>query len=209
MSDDERELIERLRAGDEQAFMTLVEMYGPLMLRVALMYVRSRAVAEDVVQEAWIGVLRGIDGFEGRSSLKTWILRILTNQARTRGQREGRSVPLSSLEAADGEPAVDPERFFGPEHARTPGAWAVPPEPWPEDQLLADETLEQVKAAIATLPPRQQEVILLRDVEGWDAEEVRDALGLSDGNQRVLLHRARSKVRTELERYLNGVGAST
>jgi RNA polymerase sigma-70 factor (ECF subfamily) len=207
VSEDERELIERLRAGDQDAFMTLVRMYGPLMLRVALTHVRSRAVAEEVVQDAWLGVLRGIDRFEGRSSLKTWILRILANQARTRGEREGRSVPLSSLEGGEGEPAVDPDRFFGPDHPRTPGAWAVPPDPWPEDQLLAAETLEQVRAAIATLPPRQQEVILLRDVEGWDSEEVRDALGLSDGNERVLLHRARSKVRAELERYLGGVEA--
>jgi RNA polymerase sigma-70 factor (ECF subfamily) len=204
VSEDERELIARLRAGDEDAFMELVDRYGPLMLRIAQSYVRSRAVAEDVVQEAWLGVLNGIDRFEGRSSLKTWILRILTNQARTRGAREGRSVPLSALDA-DGEAAVDPDRFFGTDHARIPGGWAVPPEPWPEDALLAEETLDQVRAAIAQLPPRQQEVIVLRDVEGWDAAEVSDALGLTDGNQRVLLHRARSKVRGDLERYLSGV----
>ena len=206
MSDDERELIARLRAGDEAAFMQLVDQYGPLMLRIALMHVRSRAVAEDVVQEAWLGVLNGIDRFEGRSSLKTWILRITANRARTRGEREARSVPLSSLEA-DGEPSVDPDRFFGPDHPRYPGGWAAPPEPWPEEALLAEETLEQVRAAIEKLPPRQQEVIVLRDVEGLDADEVAEALDITPGNERVLLHRARSKVRGELERYLGGVGA--
>jgi RNA polymerase sigma-70 factor, ECF subfamily len=207
VTEDERELIARLRAGDEAAFMALVERYGPLMLRIALSHVRSRAVAEEVVQEAWLGVLTGLDRFEGRSSLKTWILRILTNQARTRGEREGRSVPLSSLED-DGGPAVDPERFFGPDHPRYPGGWQAPPHAWPEEQLLAAETLAKVREAIARLPARQQEVILLRDVEGWDAEEVRDALGLSGGNERVLLHRARSKVRGELERYLDPVGVA-
>jgi RNA polymerase sigma-70 factor, ECF subfamily len=170
------------------------------------MHVRSRAVAEDVVQEAWLGVLNGIDRFEGRSSLKTWILRIVANRARTRGERESRSVPLSSL-AADDEPSVDPDRFFPPDHPRFPGGWSAPPEPWPEDALLAEETLEQVRAAIEKLPPRQQEVIVLRDVEGLDADEVSQALDISPGNQRVLLHRARSKVRGELERYLGGVEA--
>jgi RNA polymerase sigma-70 factor (ECF subfamily) len=208
VSDDERDLIRRLRAGDEDAFMMLVEMYGPLMLRLALNYVRSRAVAEEVVQEAWLGVLNGIDRFEGRSSLKTWILRILVNRARTRGEREARTVPLSSLDGPDGDgSSVDPERFFGSDHPRFPGGWATPPEPWPEDALLAQETLDQVRAAIAKLPPRQQEVILLRDVEGWEPEEVAEALGVSDGNQRVLLHRARSKVRADVERYLTGVAA--
>jgi RNA polymerase sigma-70 factor (ECF subfamily) len=206
VSEDERELIARLRAGDEDAFMELVERYGPLMLRIAQGYVRSRAVAEDVVQESWLGVLNGIDRFEGRSSLKTWILRIVANRARTRGERESRSVPVSALEV-DGK-AVDPDRFFGADDPRRSGGWAVPPEPWPEQALLAEETLEQVRAAIARLPPRQQEVIVLRDVEGWDAPEVSEALGLSDGNQRVLLHRARSKVRGELERYLGGVGVA-
>jgi RNA polymerase sigma-70 factor (ECF subfamily) len=204
VSEDECQLIERLRAGDEAAFMTLVERYGPLMLRIALTHVRTRAVAEEVVQEAWLGVVSGIDRFQSRSSLKTWILRILTNRARTRGEREGRSMPLSSLEG-DGGPAVDPDRFFGPDHPRYPGGWSAPPHAWPEQHVLAAETLEHVRAAIACLPPRQQEIIVLRDVEGWDAEDVCAALGLSEGNQRVLLHRARSKVRGALERYLQGV----
>jgi RNA polymerase sigma-70 factor (ECF subfamily) len=208
-------LLERLRAGDEAAFMTLVDKYGPLMLRIALTHVRTRAVAEEVVQEAWLGVLKGLDRFEGRSSLKTWILRIVANIARTRGEREARSIPMSSLggrgdDSGDDEPAVDPERFLGADHPMYPGGWSVPPHSWaqmPEERLLAAETLEQVKAAIAKLPPRQQEVIVLRDVEGWEPEEVSQALELTPGNQRVLLHRARSKVRADLERYFAGVAA--
>jgi RNA polymerase sigma-70 factor (ECF subfamily) len=198
--DADRELLARLRAGDEAAFMTLVDRYGALMLRVALMHVRSRAVADEVVQEAWLGVIRGLDRFEGRSSLKTWILRIVANLARTRGVREQRSVPLSALED---EPSVDPRRFRPPDD-RYPGGWAVPPHAWarlPEESLVADETLRLVHEAIGRLPARQQEVITLRDVEGWDSDEVCAALDLTEGNQRVLLHRARSKVREELERY--------
>jgi RNA polymerase sigma-70 factor (ECF subfamily) len=191
---DDELLLRRLRAGDEAAFMELVDRYGPVMLRVAMMYVRSRAVAEDVVGEAWLGVLKGLDRFEGRSSLKTWILRITANLARTRGVREARSLPLSALED-EGGPSVDPARFAG-------GAWAAPPDDWPEERLLAEETLAQVRAAIDRLPPRQREVIVLRDVEGLEPDEVSAALDISDGNQRVLLHRARSKVRADLERYL-------
>src|SRR4051794_16169897 len=210
--DADAELLARLRAGDEDAFMTLVDKYGPLMLRIALTHVRTRAVAEEVVQEAWLGVLQGLDRFEGRSTLKTWILRIVANRARTRGEREARSVPLSSLgsEAGEDEPAVDPERFLGPDHPMYPGGWAIPPHSWarmPEEKLLAGETLQQVRAAIAKLPPRQQEVMVLRDVEGWEPEEVSQALELTPGNQRVLLHRARSKVRTDLERYFAGTDA--
>jgi RNA polymerase sigma-70 factor (ECF subfamily) len=200
VTDDE--LLQRLRAGDEAAFMDLVDRYGPLMLRVALMHVSSRAVADEVVQEAWLGVLRGLDRFEGRSSLKTWILRIVANQARTRGGRERRTVPVSALTGDDDEPAVDPARFRPFDDPRYPGGWTLPPAPLPEDRLLAEETLARVREAISRLPPRQQEVILLRDVEGWEPEEVGDALGLTPGNQRVLLHRARSKVRNELEDYL-------
>jgi RNA polymerase sigma-70 factor (ECF subfamily) len=208
--DEDSELLTRLRAGDEGAFMTVVDKYGPLMLRIALGYVRTRAVAEDVVQESWLGVLQGLERFEGRSSLKTWILRIVANRARTRAEREARSVPLSSLapEAGEDEPAVNPERFLPADHPTYPGAWAIAPHSWarlPEERLLASETLQQVRAAIAKLPPRQQEVILLRDVEGWEPEEVSAALDLTPGNQRVLLHRARSKVRADLEHYFDGV----
>ncbi len=204
-------LLARLRAGDEAAFMTLVDRYGSLMLRIALSHVRSRAVAEEVVQEAWLGVLQGLDRFEGRASLKTWILRIVANRARTRGERERRSVPLSSLlpETGEDEPAVDPDRFLPADHPMYPGGWSVTPHAWarmPEERLLAAETLEQVRTAIADLPARQQEVIVMRDVEGWDAEEVCAALDLSEGNQRVLLHRARSKVRGELEAYFAEAG---
>jgi RNA polymerase sigma-70 factor, ECF subfamily len=203
--DQDAELLARLRAGDADAFMTLVDRYGPLMLRIALSHVRSRAVAEEVVQEAWLGVLQGLDRFEGRSSLKTWILRIVANRARTRGEREARSVPISALTPDDDDgPSVDPGRFLPLDHPRYPGGWGVPPHNWahlPEEQLLASETLHHIRAAIAKLPPRQQDVIVLRDVEGWDPEEVEAALDLTPGNQRVLLHRARSKVRSELERY--------
>jgi RNA polymerase sigma-70 factor, ECF subfamily len=210
--DEDSELLTRLRAGDEDAFMTLVDKYGPLMLRVALGYVRTRAVAEEVVQESWLGVLQGLNRFEGRTSLKTWILRIVANRARTRGEREARSVPLSSL-ATEGDedgPAVNPERFLPADHPTYPGAWAIPPHSWarlPEEKLLATESLHEVRAAIAKLPPRQQEVIVLRDVEGWSPEEVSSALELTPGNQRVLLHRARSKVRADLEHYFDEVEA--
>jgi len=210
--DADAELLARLRVGDEEAFMTLVDKYGPLMLRIALTPVRTRAVAEEVVQEAWLGVLQGLDRFEGRSSLKTWILRIVANRARTRGEREARSVPLSSLgpDAGEDEPAVDPDRFMPADHPMYPGGWSIPPHSWarmPEEKLLAAESLQQVRAAIDKLPPRQQEVIVLRDVEGWEPEEVSQALGLTPGNQRVLLHRARSKVRADLEHYFEGVEA--
>jgi RNA polymerase sigma-70 factor (ECF subfamily) len=204
--DADAALLVRLRTGDEAAFMELVDRYGQLMLRIALSHVPSRAVAEEVVQEAWLGVLQGLARFEGRSSLKTWILRIVANRARTRGERERRSVPLSSLapEPTGDEPAVDPDRFLPPDHPLYPGGWAIPPHAWarlPEERLLAAETLQQVREAIARLPARQQEVILLRDVEGWEPEEVCVALDVSEGNQRVLLHRARSKVRGDLEDY--------
>jgi RNA polymerase sigma-70 factor, ECF subfamily len=200
--DADAELLVRLRAGDEQAFMELVDRYGPLMLRIALAHVPTRAIAEDVVGDAWLGVVTGLERFEGRSSLKTWLLRIVTNRARTRGERERRSIPLSSLQPDTDEPAVDADRFQPLDHPRYPGGWAQPPQAWPEERLLAAETLEMIREAISKLPPRQQEVILLRDVEGWDPMDVSQALDLTDGNQRVLLHRARSKVRNELEAYL-------
>ncbi len=200
----ERQLIRGLRDGDERAFMALVDMYGDSMLRLAMLYVRDRAVAEEVVQDAWLGVLRGIDRFEGRSSLKTWLYRILTNTAKTRGVRESRSIPFSSLGGADDEegPAVDPDRFQGPDGE---GHWSSLPRGWsalPEGTLLGRETLEVVQGAIESLPPGQKAVITLRDVEGWSAEEACNALDLSETNQRVLLHRARAKVRQALEQFL-------
>jgi RNA polymerase sigma-70 factor (ECF subfamily) len=202
--DADAALLERLRAGDEDAFMTLVDKYGPLMLRIALTHVRTRAVAEEVVQEAWLGVLQGLGRFEGRSSLKTWLFRILTNRAKTRGERDGRVLPFSALAGGDeeDEPLVDPDRFLGPDSPH-PGAWAAPPVPWPEDKLLEGETLDVIEMAIAKLPEAQRDVILLRDVDGWTPMEVSDVLEITDGNQRVLLHRARSKVRAALEEYLD------
>jgi RNA polymerase sigma-70 factor, ECF subfamily len=187
--------------------MMLVDQYQPSMLRIARMYVSTQAVAEEVVQDTWVGVLRGLEGFEGRSSLRTWIFRILVNTAKTRGQREARSVPFSSVWAPDeeSEPAVEPDRFLPTDHDRWPRHWASEPASWetvPESRLLSNETLAQVTAAIDGLPPNQREVIRLRDVLGWTSQEVRNALGLSETNQRVLLHRARSKVRRALEGYL-------
>jgi RNA polymerase sigma-70 factor, ECF subfamily len=200
----EQELVQRLRDGDESAFAELIDAYGATMLRVAQMFVRDRASAEEVVQETWLAVLNGIDRFEGRSSLKTWLFRILTNRAKTRGQRDGRTIPFSSLAGAgqEDEPAVDPDRFLGPDSPH-PGAWAAPPRAWPEDKLLERETLGVIQTEIEKLPEAQREVIRLRDVEGWSPKEVADALEISDGNQRVLLHRARSKVRAALEMYLD------
>jgi RNA polymerase sigma-70 factor (ECF subfamily) len=207
-SAEDRRLVEALRQGDEVAFMRLVEAHHKSMLRVARLFVPDEAVAEDVVQEAWLGVLRGLDRFEGRSSLKTWIFRILTNRAKTRGQREGRSLPFSSLgesEMDGDEPAVDPDRFCPPDDPEWAHHWVVFPRDWgelPEDRLLARETLSIIQAALDMLPPTQREVITLRDVDGWTSEEVCNALQISETNQRVLLHRARSKVRRALERYL-------
>ena len=202
---DEALLVEALRARDESAFVELMRELNASLLRVAQIYVSSRAVAEEVVQETWLGVLNGIDRFEARSSLKTWIFRILTNIAKTRGQREGRTLPFSALERPGvvPEPAVDADRFLPPDHERWPGHWAARPEPWPEERLLAAETRGIVERAIEALPPAQRAVISMRDLEGWSAEETRNALGVSETNQRVLLHRARSKVRQALEDYLS------
>lgn len=200
VSAGEQGLVDGLRAGDEAAFVELVGAYGPSMLRVAQLYVRSRAVAEEVVQDAWIAVLNGSGRFEGRSSLKTWIFRILANKAKTRALKEGRSIPFSALEPEG--PSVDPDRFRGPED-RYPGHWATPPASLPEERLLASETLALVESEIGKLPPAQALVITMRDVEGFESDDVCNALEISETNQRVLLHRARSKVRGALEEYLH------
>ena len=184
----------------------MVEAFYPSMLAVARAYVRSRAVAEDVVQESWVRVLQGLDRFEGRSSLRTWVLTIVANTGRTRGAREARSVPFSAFEVEAGEPAVEAERFRGPDDP-FPGHWRSYPTDWrtlPEQQLLSRETLDVVRGAIEELPEAQRLVITLRDVTGCRAEEVCETLGLSDGNQRVLLHRARARVRARLEAHLDG-----
>jgi len=197
----EAALLERLRAGDEAAFDALVARHYATMLAVAQTYVKGRAVAEEVVQEAWLGVINGLDRFEGRSSLKTWILSILVNQAKTRGAREARSVPFTSLAPEGEEPAVEADRFRGPDESY-PGHWRAFPGDWGRSAAAAvqdRETVRVVMAAIAELPAAQQTVIRMRDVEGYSAEEVCTALDVSEGNQRVLLHRARSRVRAALE----------
>jgi RNA polymerase sigma-70 factor, ECF subfamily len=199
--DPDHALVERLRAGDEDAFMTLVRGLSPSLLRVARMYVPTQTAAEEVVQETWLGVLNGIDRFEGRSSLRTWIFRILVNRARTRGVRERRTVPFATLalqeSSGDFEP-VDLDRF-SPD-----GSWATPPRRWEEDPELAlrsEEAVAKIRAEIEKLPETQRLVITMRDLDGLGSEEVRNALDLTETNQRVLLHRARSKVRAALEDY--------
>jgi RNA polymerase sigma-70 factor (ECF subfamily) len=172
-----------------------------------MLHVGNRSVAEEVVQDAWVGVLRQLDRFQGRSSLRTWILRIVSNRAKTRAVRERRTLPFSSFDGLDEDagPAVEPERFL-PAGERWAGHWASPPRSWrdiPEDRLLSQEVRAEVERAVELLPPAQRAVIVLRDVEGMTAAETCDQLGVSEGNQRVLLHRARSRVRRALERYLD------
>jgi len=205
-SADELLLIEQLRSGNEAAFVSLVDRYAPTMLRLAMIYVRVWAVAEEVVQEAWVGILESLNRFEGRSSLKTWMFHILTNCAITRAQREGRSIPFSSLPDHDtdlDEPAVDLDRFL-PADQQWAGHWVSFPSNWqemPEERLLSQETRACLEQAIEALPPSQREIIVLRDIEGWTSEETCRFLSISEVNQRVLLHRARSKVRGALEKY--------
>ena len=207
--DADRRLVAALRRGDDAAFAALLDRYHAPLVRLASLYVADPAVAEEVIQETWLGVLRGIDRFEGRSSFKTWLCRILTNLAKRRGAREARTVPFSALSrpGADGAgPAVDPGRFLPPGDAWA-GHWAGDLRDWgrlPEEALLAQEALAHVRRAIAALPPNQRLVVTMRDVEGWTAGEVCGALAISEANQRVLLHRARSGVRRALERYLEG-----
>jgi RNA polymerase sigma-70 factor, ECF subfamily len=206
---DDTMLVPALRGGEEAAFEWLLDRYDSSLRRVAMSYVQSRAVADEVVQDTWMGVVNGIDRFEGRSSLKTWVYRILTNVARARGVREHRSVPFAAAGGAledSAEPALDPERFrpVGSDYA---GHWMSYPLAWehePESRLEASETVAVVRDAMRQLPPAQQEVMTLRDVEGWTSSETCDALNISETNQRVLLHRARSKVRRALEQYFEG-----
>jgi RNA polymerase sigma-70 factor (ECF subfamily) len=198
-------IVERLRARDEAAFMELVERLSPSMRRVARMFVSSDAVADECVQEAWLGVLQGLNGYEGRASLRTWIFRILVNIAKTRGQRESRSVPFATLAGDDLDaPSYDPTAFDAE------GRWSTLPFDWrgvPDERVTAHETLTVIGRAIDGLPPMQAEVIRLRDVLGWSPDEVRNALDLTDTNQRVLLHRARAKVRAAVEEHLRSVHA--
>lgn len=201
---EEGELVERLRRGEDSAFAALLDRYGAAMLRFARLYTDDAAAAEDALQETWIAVLRGIDRFQGRASLRTWIFRILVNRIRTRLRRESRFVSLSSMA---GEPAVEPGRFLHADHPRWPHHWKVPPASWgesPEQRLLSAEVRELIEREISALPPGQREVVTLRDVEGWGSREVCNLLGISESNQRVLLHRARCRVRRALESYLGG-----
>lgn len=205
---DDQALLRSLRRGDEEAFTALVDAYSPALLRLALTFVRTTDVAEEVVQETWVGVINGLDGFEGRSSLKSWIFTILRNTAISRGERERRSMPMSALGPDDDHgPVLDPDRFLPPNHDRYPGHWAMGPTAWPlpDEGLLAAETREVIAGAIRELPPTQRAVVALRDVEGWAPDEVCQALELSQGNQRVLLHRGRTKVRAALETYFGAV----
>ena len=206
--DADTTLVAALRARDEAAFMALVDKHGPALQRFIASFVRTPATADDVLQDTWIAVLRGIDRFEGRSSLKTWLYRIAANIAKTRAVRDGRTVPFSALGSDDGEPSVDPDRFLGADHPSWPGHWASEPADWgaqPEARLLSAETRRVIEDAIETLPESQRIVITLRDIQGFPAEEVAGLLELSEGNQRVLLHRGRSRVRAALESYLGGL----
>ena len=197
---DDAVLVKALGARDTEAFAYLLDRYHSSLVRLAQQYVPSRAVAEEVVQETWLAVIEGIDRFEQRSSVKTWLFRILMNIARTRGVQESRTIPYATTELPEPGPSVDPNRFrrLNP---RTRGSWRRPPHPWsdPEQHALDAETFALVRRAVDLLPPGQHEVILMRDVLGWSAAEVCEALTVTDANQRVLLHRARSKVRATLE----------
>lgn len=204
------DLVAALRRRDESVFTAVVTRYHGPLLRLALAHHPSRAVAEEIVQETWLAVVQGIDRFEGRSSFKTWLFRILVNRARTRAERESRTVPFSSLASeaeTDDGPAVSPERFVPgdhPEWSQWAGHWMAPPKSWgesPEQRLISRETRALIEQAISALPPGQRQVITLRDVEEWPSEHVCNVLEISETNQRVLLHRARSRVRAALERH--------
>lgn len=200
--ENEVDVLRRLRQGDEDAFAALVSELSPALLRLATLHVPSRSVAEEVVQETWLAVVAGLDRFEGRSMLRTWIFRILLNRARSIGAREHRSLPFSSAWRDERGPAVPPDRFHSEGGAGPVGSWSSPPVPWdelPEDRVLASEVRERVERAVADLPIHQREVVTARDLLGMDAGEVCELLELTAGNQRVLLHRGRSRVRAALE----------
>jgi RNA polymerase sigma-70 factor, ECF subfamily len=208
---EESALLDALRRGDEDAFTRLVGEHHASLRRVARLYVANGAIADEVVQDTWLGVIRGIWAFEGRSSLKTWIFRILVNRARTRAVRESRSAPftgtLSAESGAEPEPSVSPEHFLSGDDSPAPGHWVRPrldPGSSPERNLLSKELRERLRTVIDALPSNLRIVLWLRDVEGWSSEEVCSALAIQETNQRVLLHRARSRVRAALEPYLEG-----
>jgi len=204
-SDDDPHFLELLRNGNEAAFVSLIERYSDVMLRLAMIYVTAWPVAEEVVQETWMSVFEHLDHFEGRSSLKTWLFHILTNCAKTVAQREGRSIPFSSysgMNTNDAEPTVEPDRLLPVEQSWA-GKWAsVKRVAMPDERLLSQEKFLCLERAIEALPPNQREIIILRDIEGWTTDEICSTLGISEGNLRVLLHRARLKVRSALEKYI-------
>jgi RNA polymerase sigma-70 factor (ECF subfamily) len=206
VSPDDAVLVGRLREGDESAFdEAIAALYAP-MLGVARGYVRSRSLAEEVVQEAWVSMLEGLDRFEGRSTLRTWGMRIVANIARDRAVREARTIPFSAFEADGDERSVEPERFNRVDEPY-PDGWRSFPRDWrtlPETRLLGRETLDVVARAIAELPESQRVVVTLRDVHGFRSDEVCEVLDISPGNQRVLLHRARARIRNRLERHFDG-----
>lgn len=205
----DEQIVAGLRAGDEVTFRDLFERNYPMMKRVARGYVGSEAVAEEIVQDTWMAIVTGIGRFEGRSSIRTWIFSILTNQAKSHSARERRAMPFSSIsQAGADESSVDPDRFQKDDEA-WPGHWATPPRPWqkPERRLMSLEARERLKVALAQLPDRQRVIVGLRDVEGLTAEEVCDLLDLSQENQRVLLHRGRSRLRAVLEEYIGAADA--
>jgi RNA polymerase sigma-70 factor (ECF subfamily) len=201
-ADEDAELLSRLRAGDERAFGQIVREWSPLLLHVARSFVATHASAEECVQEAWLGVIRGLDRFEGRSRLRTWVVGIVVNVARRRAERDGRTVPWTAFDEESG-PTVDPRRFRAPGE-RWAGGWTEQgaPREWePESVLLAGEAMEVLQRGLAELPPRQRAVVTLHDVHGLAADEVCAVLELSPGNERVLLHRGRARLRQLLEDY--------
>jgi RNA polymerase sigma-70 factor, ECF subfamily len=208
IENDEAALLARLRAGDEAAFRHVIDEWSPVMLRVARGYVSNQQSAEDVVQDAWVGIIRGLAGFEGRSSLRSWAFSVLINRAKTRGMRESRVVASATLSGEDTDtPTVDPARFQSPD-GRYPGGWtsAGAPRPWdePEGKTLRNEIVDLVGRALDRLPERQRLVVTMRDVQGLSSDETCSALGLTPQNQRVLLHRGRAALRAVLEDYYRG-----
>ena len=206
---DDEAVLARLRAGDEAMFALVLDTWSPGLRRLARTHVSTDATADEVLQDTWIAVIQGLDRFEGRSALRTWVYRILLNTAKTRAVREARTVPAGQLVGdalADAEagPTVDPSRFRGPDDTAA-GGWLHPPGAWPspEGAAVARETREQIAAALARLPERQRAVVALRDVDGWSSEEVCEIMGITAGNQRILLHRGRAALRASLEQYFS------
>jgi RNA polymerase sigma-70 factor (ECF subfamily) len=201
----ESDIVEALRAGDEEAFTALVERYSSAMLRIAWAYVSTKSAAEDVVQETWLVALSAIHRFEGLSSLRTWLFGILLNVARARRMKDQRDVPFSAIFPEEAGPVVDPERFLPPDHAEAPHHWATPPRHWsvPDTVLLSSEVRVEIRRALDSLPPRQAAIVSLHDIQGYSVAEICDFLAISAGNARVLLHRGRAGIREKIEKYLD------